>query len=585
MNRFVPPVRRTRVRGSRSDRIGDVGGWVTAVWLFLILGACADSTGPRTNEGKTVASVDVTPVRTVLGAIGGTAQLSATAHSASGSAIGSTTFSWSSSDPAIVAVDGTGVVTAVSNGTAVITARADGVEGSATVVVEQVATDLAFRAQPSASAVGVEFPSPVEVVVQDSGGTLVESANVDVRLELEIHPGGGVLEGQTTAAVVEGVAVFGALSIDEVGLAYRLTATAPGVTPATSAPFDVFFPFASVSAGGGYSCGVTPSGEGYCWGLNDAGQLGDGTTTDRVLPVAVSGGLSFASIHAGSSVTCGITVSDVAYCWGANNSGQLGDGTTVDRNMPVAVAGGLTFSEVSSYGSHTCGVTTSQAAYCWGWDGAGQLGDGTPDAAATPTPAPVSGGMSFAHVTVGSSHTCALTPAGVAYCWGWDEGYGQLGTGDPRANSAVPVAVDGGYTFATIAARGHSTCALTVEGMGYCWGDNRGGQLGDGTREIRTSPVGVLGGLTFSALRQGCGVADDGLGYCWGGGIAEFNPPVEPELIAGDIRFADVSPGGNHDCGVGPAGAAYCWGASNWGQLGDGSTDFSRTPVRVMGPT
>ncbi|HEX4632398.1 MAG TPA: hypothetical protein VH163_01105, partial [Gemmatimonadales bacterium] len=97
-----------------------------------------------------------------------------------------------------------------------------------------------------------------------------------------------------------------------------------------------------VSAGNGYTCGVTSAGAAYCWGGNGAGELGDGTTTTRTSPVAVSGGLSFAAVSADNGYTCGVTPGGAAYCWGGNFFGALGDGTTVDKTSPVAVAGGLT---------------------------------------------------------------------------------------------------------------------------------------------------------------------------------------------------------------------------------------------------
>src|SRR5438309_2214393 len=102
--------------------------------------------------------------------------------------------------------------------------------------------------------------------------------------------------------------------------------------------------FAALSAGDGASCGLTLTGAAYCWGFNSSGQLGDGTTTDRLTPTPVAGGLTFAAISAGNNNatghTCGVTASGAAYCWGSNFGGQLGDGTTTDRLIARAVAGG-----------------------------------------------------------------------------------------------------------------------------------------------------------------------------------------------------------------------------------------------------
>ena len=203
--------------------------------------------------------------------------------------------------------------------------------------------------------------------------------------------------------------------------------------------------FASVSAAssafyGPYTCGVTTSGAAYCWGSNDAGQLGDGSTTESHIPVAVTGGLTFASLNAGGNGhVCGLTTTGAAYCWGANYSGQLGDGSTTDSRVPVAVAGGLTFTSVGAGIGLTCGVTTTGTAYCWGDNRVGQVGDGS--TTERHSPVLVTGGLSFATLSVRSWEACGLTVSGLAYCWGSNTA-GALGNGT-ITNSSVPVRVAG----------------------------------------------------------------------------------------------------------------------------------------------
>jgi len=145
-----------------------------------------------------------------------------------------------------------------------------------------------------------------------------------------------------------------------------------------------------VSAGFSYTCGVSTSGEAFCWGENHFGTLGDGTTNDRLVPTLVAAVLSFATVSAGDAHTCGVTTSGAAYCWGHNIYGELGDGTTTDRTAPTPVTGSLTFAGVNTGGltpwyAHTCGVTMSCAAYCWGGNFAGELGDGTATQRLVPT--------------------------------------------------------------------------------------------------------------------------------------------------------------------------------------------------------
>src|SRR5207247_1488086 len=158
----------------------------------------------------------------------------------------------------------------------------------------------------------------------------------------------------------------------------------------------------------------------------------------------------FAAVSAGGLHTCGLTAAGVAYCWGYNGFGQLGDGTTTDRSTPVLVAApaGVSFAAVSAGLRHTCGLTAAGAAYCWGWNASGQLGDGTTTSRPSPVLVAAPAGVSFAAVRADYSYTCGLTAAGAAYCWG-DNTSGQLGDGTTTSRSGpVLVAAPAGVSFA-----------------------------------------------------------------------------------------------------------------------------------------
>jgi len=219
--------------------------------------------------------------------------------------------------------------------------------------------------------------------------------------------------------------------------------------------------FREVSVGPNHTCAVNPFGAIWCWGFNINGELGDGTMTpsgclvdarDCVSPVPVrvhSNGLVFRQVSAGGGTTgptgnggytCGVTIDNRAYCWGFNKYGSLGDGSLTQRLIPAPVVGGHSFRQVEAGTIHTCGVTTDDRALCWGRNYHQILGDGTTKFLRM-RPAPVIGGLQFNRINVGRSHTCALTPANRAYCWGANP-VGQLGDGT-TTNRVKPTAVVG----------------------------------------------------------------------------------------------------------------------------------------------
>jgi alpha-tubulin suppressor-like RCC1 family protein len=194
-------------------------------------------------------------------------------------------------------------------------------------------------------------------------------------------------------------------------------------------------------AGAAHFCGVDAVGTGYCWGASQYGEYGDGTSgVIRTGPTAaVAGGMSFTTIRAGSNHTCGLIDSGAAYCWGRNNAGQLGDGSSATSATPVAVKGGLTFASLAAGGDHSCGVTASGAVYCWGENSDGELGDGSTED--QPQPKLVSPSLKFSVIRAGSTHTCGVTTEGESYCWG-NNSHGQLGDGSV-GRKLVPTPVKG----------------------------------------------------------------------------------------------------------------------------------------------
>lgn len=395
-----------------------------------------------------------------------------------------------------------------------------------------------------------------------------------------------------------------ALVIYALSLPDTPTAMGQASTPGISANYGV----GGVSASGGVSAKtidaaswsrhtcVTNMGIAYCWGLNESGQLGDGTSTTRSTPVAVtmSGGTvtgttvepvvgAFSTVVTGGSHSCALGGGGVAYCWGASDSGQLGEGTihapvtsavpwwnygggTLIPLPPTKVTGNLTFASLTAGGRHTCGLTSAGIAYCWG--DKLQIGYGTASAvtalpSAVSAPQPVSGGLTFASLTAGGSQTCGLTTSGDAYCWGpgaignlnasvgsdWTKPVavvlsGQIVNSTVTGTSTYP-AVTG--KFASLTSGGSHVCGITTAKAAYCWGDNSSGQIGTGT----------IGNPTT-------------VGY-----------PL-PMAVTGGLQFVTLKAGERHTCGITTTNGLYCWGENSDGRLGDGSTINRASPVPVV---
>jgi len=350
-----------------------------------------------------------------------------------------------------------------------------------------------------------------------------------------------------------------------------------------------------ITASATYTCTLTTDGGVKCWGDNADGQLGDGTKTNRITPVDVSGlNSGVVSIATGGRHTCALTAGGGVKCWGYNGSGQLGDGTTTNRWTAVDVSGlgsGVAAIAIGFY--HSCALMTGGGIKCWGYNADGQLGDGTKTNRITPVD--ISGLSSgVAAIATGFSHTCGLMKGGEIKCWGWN-GYGQLGDGT-TTNRYTPVNVSGldNGVVAITTGFGH-TCGLTTSDGVKCWGYNENGQLGDGTTANRYTPVDVSGlGSGVAAFSAGfyhnCALMTGGVGKCWGdnrygqlgdGTTTNRYTPVNVSSL--DSGVAAITAGGGHTCALTTGGGIKCWGFNGSGRLGDGTTISSTTPVDVIG--
>lgn len=328
----------------------------------------------------------------------------------------------------------------------------------------------------------------------------------------------------------------------------------------------------AIEAGGSHSCGIAEGGGVWCWGNNATGQLGDALVgTVRAIPRRVSNmnAVKAVSLALGTSHTCALTDTGDLWCWGLNLNGQVGRANlSLVQSVPVQLDIRLNdvpvkFTQVSAGNMHTCAVSTASQAWCWGTDEMGQLGRNNLSSGGS---AP---GLVYPYhigtvrsISAGGEHTCAVNTSGTAWCWG-DNSEGQLGVGNVGTlRKPTLVAETAGFPGGGInqlEASDYHTCAATVSRSMFCWGSNSFGRIGNPAGSSSRTPIKVQAHT----------------------GISGHGNEV-------DFKVDRISLGIEHTCAWRESdGVAWCWGRGLFGQLGDGNYSSSVTlpRTRVKGET
>lgn len=352
----------------------------------------------------------------------------------------------------------------------------------------------------------------------------------------------------------------------------------------------------AVSTGFAASCAVLSTGGVECWGRNNKGQLGNGSTNNSPAPLPVSNINNAVAVGNGNEFACALLADGTVDCWGYGATGVLGTGSTTTGATgsltPVAVPGVSSATALAVGGGVVCVLLEAGTVQCWGDDVYGEIGAGGPESAVPSLPVVVPNLTGVKAIAAGNVFVCALLSAGTVQCWG-DDSYGELGyIATSQLFSSTPVAVPG-VTGATAISTGlYAACVLLSDGSVRCWGENVMGQVGNGADgSVVGTPVPVSGLSDVVGLAAGgnysCAVSANGTVECWGdmyaaSGTILYTYSANPTSIVVS-NVTSLAAGLFAACALQSNGAVVCWGDNTYGELGDGSTVSSPSAVQVTG--
>ncbi len=481
---------------------------------------------------------------------------------------------WSTSIPATATVSSTGLLRGIREGVTSLFAVGETIRDDAVVLVGPIPVDTVVLS-PDTLALGLGGDGRFNVTLLDSlnrvlDGRVVTWESLNTNIATVNATTGlftGVLGGfATIRATSEGKSTLATVKVIN-------AARALSVGPASS-----------------HQCAISTGGAILCWGNNSSGQLGDGTGTSRNVPVlSTAASVNAVQVVTGAEHSCARYANGSVQCWGLNDAGQLGNGRETPFEVPATlVTGGVNFAKLAAGPNSTCGISTVGQAYCWGV----MFGTNATQ------PIPVGAGTIFTDITTGGNDgACGLTSGGNILCWG------QIGweSATSPAYSASPRLVGGGRTYSKLAASRTHQCGLS-SGTIWCWGLVDAEAAGvtaypkpapDSTdyTVFRGVPFAISANATFTDVVAGgrfvCGLSTGGSVYCWGTLTADLEPDgsvpgtgvLAGTHFPGDGAKLQDAAGGTFTalgasrstvCGLKNGGIPWCWGSNYRGQTGQG---------------
>ncbi|GAB3744628.1 hypothetical protein GCM10027594_23410 [Hymenobacter agri] len=345
----------------------------------------------------------------------------------------------------------------------------------------------------------------------------------------------------------------------------------------------------SLATGDNHSLSIHPDGTLWAWGGNGSGQLGDGTTTDRLTPVQIGTATTWRTVSAGTNFSLALSADGTLWAWGGNQYGQLGDGTITDQSSPMQVGTDRNWQSVSAGYQFSTAVRADGTLWTWGFNQFGRLGNYGSSSTDDRQPGQVGTATTWRTVSAGKEHSLSVTTAGYLVSWGGNA-FGELGD-NSTTNKPFPVQVGTATTWQSASAGTSHSLAVRTDGTLWAWGDDTYGQRGDGTGGLRTSPSRIGTATTWRSIQAGythsLALRTDGTLWTWGtnaygqlgdGTLTRHSTPVQ----LGTATWQSISTGSYYSVALRTDGTLWAAGQNNYSQLGiPSSTNF---PLLIFNP-